>query len=226
MGRMGPDIFYLGTSAAQVERALDHIFNRGDGRDVGPVAARGAQQIDHVLGGIDLGKGYVAVLVGVGMTRQVAAFGVAHVGDHIGNGNTARGFKLGTEDGGEWRTDRSGFEYRVLAAIGAALGGAGGFRVGQILHQQFGAGALRGHAGSSHGKGREQAHYLPPSWMAVRTAVICDFINWDATWKRSAFSASRRASRSRLTLLPSFFTGSSFTSMARGAPPAALRNSD
>src|ERR1039458_7356947 len=62
--------------------------------------------------------------------------------------------------------------------------------------------------------------------MAVRTMVSCDFINWDATWKRRAFSASRRASRSRLTLLPSFFTGSSFTTMARGAPLAALRNSD
>src|ERR1017187_4594587 len=50
--------------------------------------------------------------------------------------------------------------------------------------------------------------------MAERTMPMFIFINWEATWKRSAFSARRRASRSRLTSLPSFFTASPATAVA------------
>src|ERR1017187_7146680 len=47
MGRMGKDIFscLYCALAAQVEGALNHVFDRGDGRDVGPIAPRGAHQV-------------------------------------------------------------------------------------------------------------------------------------------------------------------------------------
>src|SRR3974377_1195212 len=72
MGRMGTDIVlpHSLALAGQVDGTLDHIFHRRDGGNVGSVAARGAHQVDHVLGGVDFRKGHVAVLIGVRVTRQ------------------------------------------------------------------------------------------------------------------------------------------------------------
>ena len=63
---------------------------------------------------------------------------------------------------GESRAGLVAGEDRVLAAVRAAFGRARGFRVGDVLHQQGRAGALRRHAGGADGEGGEQAHALLP----------------------------------------------------------------
>ena len=65
--------------AEEVDRARDHVLDRGDGGDIGLIAAGGAHQIDHLGGGVDFGKRDVAVGVGVGMAGEIAALGIAGV---------------------------------------------------------------------------------------------------------------------------------------------------
>ena len=54
----------------QIDRFLDHVFHRANGSHVGLVTARGAHQVHHIFGGVDVGKGYVSFGVRVGITAN------------------------------------------------------------------------------------------------------------------------------------------------------------
>ncbi len=62
--------------------------------------------------------------------------------------------ELRREDGVERQIGGLRFEDGIFAPVGSAFGGARGFRVGEILDQQFGARALRFHAGGADGNVR------------------------------------------------------------------------
>jgi hypothetical protein len=72
------------------------------------------------------------------MSGQVAPLGVARIHHDVGHAHAFRsvaghGALLRLEDGGERGDCEIGGEDRILAAVGAAFGGAGGFGIGQVL---------------------------------------------------------------------------------------------
>src|SRR5258708_7422276 len=166
------------------------------------------------------------------MSGQITPLRVARVHHDVGYAHAfgpgaGHGALLCLEDGGERGHREIGGEDGVFAAVGTAFGRARGIGIGQVLGQQLGARTLRRHARSAHGKHGKQAHApLLPSSMAARSVRIAPRITPEATLKRRAFSDSTRASRSRLTLLPSFLILSPGTSTAAGGAPVAFWYSD
>jgi hypothetical protein len=124
----------------QLDRAVDHVLDRGHGGQVGLVAPDCAQQIHHVLGGIDPGEGHVAIGIRVRMAWQVAFLRLSPILDDLDDPDSGQGpVQLGLEGLGERRTDGFGGENRILAPIGPPGRRARGLRVGQVFRQQLGA---------------------------------------------------------------------------------------
>src|SRR5260370_36295770 len=110
-------------------------------------------------------------------------------------------------------------KYDLLPAVGTTVGRPSRVRVRDILNQHLGPGALRGHSRGAHVQAAEKPHpYLLPSSAAL-TSRICDRSRFEVMLKRSTFSASSFASRSRFTLLPSFFSVNPLTSTTSGLKP-------
>src|ERR1700735_1088986 len=63
----------------KIERALDHVLDGRNRRDVGLIAARGVHHVEHVFGGIDAWENAVAVRVGAGMVWRVSLLRVTLV---------------------------------------------------------------------------------------------------------------------------------------------------
>src|SRR5580658_819433 len=209
----------------QIDRAHDHVLDGGDGRHIGLEAAGRTGQVDHVLGWIHMRKRYVSVRSGVRMAGKITPLRIAGVHADLLDRYPFLQVRL------EQRPKRSSHglraEDRILAPVGAAIRSARGFGVRQVLHQQLRARALGRHARRAHRHSGKQAHVLLPACSAARMDCTSLRTKLDARLKRISFSVNSRDSRSRLTLLPSFFTGNPATSKACGLPPPrADRNSD
>src|SRR5260221_9659697 len=204
----------------------NHVLERGHGSDVTLVASRRAEQIHHIFSRIDARKRHISIFIRVGMPGHIALVRLARVLHHIGLFHAIySGVHFGLEDRRKWRTLCRTGKHDVLPPVRTTLRSARGFGVCEILHQQFRARTLRRHAGCTYRKHREQAHL--PSWIAELISFNWDRIRFVAKLNRRAFSASNRASRSILTLLPSLFTNRPGASTTfAGASLVRLMNSN
>jgi hypothetical protein len=91
-GKIRVDITLLHNSNGIV----DHVPDRRDRRDVGLIGPRCAQQIYHLLGRIQPGKGHITIRISVGMAGHVALFGISGVDNHVGDPHA--GAQFGLED--------------------------------------------------------------------------------------------------------------------------------
>src|ERR1019366_4471698 len=55
-----------------IERPLDHVLYRRNGRNIGLVVSRGRHEVDHVFRRIDARESHVAIAIRIGMTWQIA----------------------------------------------------------------------------------------------------------------------------------------------------------
>src|SRR5579863_9775297 len=106
---------------------LDHIFDSRHGSHIALVTALSAQQVDHVLGGVHIRIGDIAVFIGVGIRGLITLLALAWILDdfrHFDAGHSLR--QLGLEYRRKRRRLGSALEYHILPAVGAAFGRAGG----------------------------------------------------------------------------------------------------
>src|SRR5665213_254001 len=146
------------------------------------------------------------------MAGEVAPFRFALIGDDLRHGNTLRGAqrKLGQSLGKRTLSGGSG-EDRILSPVGTSFRGSCCIRIRKIFRDEFRAGALSVHARGAYGNRSEETH-ARPSWMAERRLFSFPRRSCVARLNCIVFSERSLASRSMLTLLPSFLAASPETS--------------